>query len=284
MEDSLLKSHNELEIRVHERTAELAKANEALQAEIKEHKHAEQEIQNLQRYNRGLIEASLDPLVTFDQKGIIMDVNEAEIQVTGSSREELIGTPFANYFTDPEKAYTGVMLVFETGEVRDYELIMVAKDGTETIVSYNASVYKDETGQVVGAFGVAHDITERKKAQQELEETIERLEVYTTRINSLMVTILGQITDKKTNVVVLDISGVAADVEIAEPLVNIARLSRLLGATCIVTGIKSETVRKLTDLGVSLAPITTERSLKEGLRYTIAIAEENDDNGGKKTT
>jgi PAS domain S-box-containing protein len=162
-----------------------------------ERKRAEQEIQNLQNYNRGLIEASPDPLVTFDKKGILMDVNEAKIRATGRTREELIGTPFADYFTDSEEAYKEVMLVFETGEVRDYELVMKARDGTETIVAYNASVYEDQTGQVVGAVGVARDITERKKTQQELQETIDRLEAYTTRINSIVVTMLGEITDKE---------------------------------------------------------------------------------------
>jgi PAS domain S-box-containing protein len=165
--------------------------------DITERKQAEQEIQDLQRYNRGLIEVSLDPLVTFDHKGIILDVNEATIQATGRTREELIGTPFADYFTDPERAYKGAMVTFEIGEVRDYELVMKARDGTETIVSYNASVYKDPTGNVVGAFAAARDITERKKSQQELQETIKRLEEYTTRINSLVVTMLGEITVKK---------------------------------------------------------------------------------------
>ena len=165
--------------------------------DITERKQAEQEIRELQRYNRGLIETSLDPLVTFDHNGIILDVNEATIRATGRTREELIGTPFADHFTDPEMAYKGAMLTFEIGEVRDYELVMKAGDGTETVVSYNASVYRDPTGQVVGAFAAARDITERKRAEQELRETVRRLEEYTNRINNLVVTMLGEITVKK---------------------------------------------------------------------------------------
>ena len=165
--------------------------------DITERKAAEKEIRDLQRYNRGLIEASLDPLITFNQEGIVLDVNEATVQATGRTREELIGTPFADYFTDPEKAYKGVMLTFETGEVRDYELVMKAKDGTETIVSYNASVYRDQTGTIVGAFAAARDITERKRAEQELRETIKRLEEYTARINNIVVTMLGEVTVKE---------------------------------------------------------------------------------------
>src|SRR5665809_36627 len=137
--------------------------------DITERESAEQEIKNLQRYNRGLIETSLDPLVTFDHEGIILDVNEATIKATGMERNELINTPFADYFTDPERAYKGAMVVFQTGEVRDYELVMKAKDGTETIVAYNASVYKDQSGKVVGAFAAARDITERESAEQEIK-------------------------------------------------------------------------------------------------------------------
>jgi PAS domain S-box-containing protein len=133
-------------------------------------RESKNKISDLQCYNRGLIEASLDFLVTFNQKGIILDVNEATVKATGRSREELIGTPFADYFTDPEKAYKGAMLVFETREVRDYELVMKAKDGTETIVAYNASVYKDQNGKVIGAFADARDITEIKHAKASLKE------------------------------------------------------------------------------------------------------------------
>ncbi|MBE0523392.1 MAG: PAS domain S-box protein [Methanosarcinales archaeon] len=243
--------------------------------DITERKLAEEEIQNLHRYNRGLIEVSLDPLITFDHNGIILDVNEATIQATGVSREELINTPFANYFTDPEKAHKGAMKVFELGEVRNYELVMKARDGTETIVAYNASVYRDQEENVVGAFAAARDITERKRSEHELEETIQKLEAYTNRINRLMKTTLEQITEEKSKGVILDVTGVPDDIEITQPLINIARYARQFGATCIITGIKREVEHELLELGAILAPITTERSLHDGLRYTIAIIDEN---------
>jgi PAS domain S-box-containing protein len=142
----------------------------AIVRNITERKRAELEIQNLQHYNRGLIETSLDPLVTFDQKGIILDVNEATIRATGRTREELIGTSFADYFTEPVKANRGVALVFETGEVRDYELVMKARDGTEAIVAYNASLYRDQAGQVMGAFAAVRDITELKHSETEIRQ------------------------------------------------------------------------------------------------------------------
>ncbi len=142
-----------------------------------EHKWAELEIQKLQRYNRGLIETSLDPLVTFNQKGIILDVNEATIQATGRNREELIGTPFANYFKDPERARKGAMMVFKKGEVRDYELVMKGRDGTETTVAYNASLYRDQTGEVIAAFAAARDITDLKRSEAEVRLERDRVKV-----------------------------------------------------------------------------------------------------------
>ncbi|MBU0486359.1 MAG: PAS domain S-box protein [Bacteroidetes bacterium] len=116
------------------------------------------------RYARSLIEASLDPLVTISAEGKILDVNEASIKVTGVPREKLIGTDFSNYFTEPQKAQQGYLQVFEKGFVSDYPLTIKHKNGTLTDVSYNASVYKDEKGNVLGVFAAARDVTEQKWA------------------------------------------------------------------------------------------------------------------------
>jgi PAS domain S-box-containing protein len=118
-------------------------------------------------YNRSLIEASLDPLVTIDPEGKISDVNAATVRVTGFSREELIGTDFSKYFTDPEKARAGYEKVFRDGLVTDYKLGIRHRDGHVTPVMYNATVYHDEFGAVIGVFAAARDVTERKKAEEE---------------------------------------------------------------------------------------------------------------------
>jgi PAS domain S-box-containing protein len=115
-------------------------------------------------YSRSLIEASLDPLVTISATGKITDVNEASAKVTGVPREKLIGTDFSNYFTDPQKAQEGYLQVFEKGFVEDYPLTIKHIDGKLTDVLYNASVYKDDKGKVLGVFAAARDITEQKQA------------------------------------------------------------------------------------------------------------------------
>jgi len=116
-------------------------------------------------YTRSLIEASLDPLVTISPEGIVTDVNYATEQVTGKSRAELIGTDFSGYFTEPDKARDGYRQAFIEGSVTDCPLAIRHQDGHITDVLYNASVYRDEAGQVLGVFAAARDITENKQAE-----------------------------------------------------------------------------------------------------------------------
>ena len=125
------------------------------------------------QYARSLIEASLDPLVTISPDGKITDVNEATIKVTGVPREDLIGTDFSNYFTEPEKAREGYQQVFAQGFVTDYPLTIRHRDGHLIDVLYNASVYKDVSGNVLGVFAAARDVTEQKQASQYARSLIE---------------------------------------------------------------------------------------------------------------
>jgi len=118
-------------------------------------------------YARSLIEASLDPLVTISTEGKITDVNEATIKVTGVRRENLIGTDFSNYFTQPEKAREAYQRVFAEGSVTDFPLT-IHRDGQHIEVNYNASVYKDTDGKVMGAFAAARDVTAQRQAEAEL--------------------------------------------------------------------------------------------------------------------
>jgi PAS domain S-box-containing protein len=116
------------------------------------------------KYVRSLLEASLDPLVTISAEGKITDVNKALMKVTGISRTGLIGTNFSSYFTSPKKAQEGYLQVYEKNFVSDYALTIKHKNGNLTDVLYNASLYKDENGKVLGVFAAARDVTEQKWA------------------------------------------------------------------------------------------------------------------------
>ena len=152
----------ELERHVHDRTAELEAANRSLTASS--------------AYSRSLIEASLDPLVTISPEGRVTDVNEGSIKVTGVPREKLIGTDFSDYFTEPDKAREGYQEVFAKGFVTDYPLTIRHKDGRLTDVLYNASVYRDARGAVLGVFAAARDVTERRQAEEETHRLNAELE------------------------------------------------------------------------------------------------------------
>lgn len=136
--------------------------------DVSDRKQAEDALRVANAYNRSLIEAALDPLVTISPGGKITDVNKATEQVTGYSRNELIGRDFSDYFTEPEKARAGYHQVFEVGFVRDYPLEIRHKEGSITPVLYNATIYKDDSGKVIGVFAAARDITEQKRAQEAL--------------------------------------------------------------------------------------------------------------------
>lgn len=122
-------------------------------------------------YARSLIEASLDPLVTISPEGQITDVNEATELVTGVQRNQLIGSDFSDYFTEPDRARAGYRKVLTEGPVRDYPLTIRHAAGHTTDVLYNAVVYRNEAGQVQGVFAAARDVTERKRLEEELRVT-----------------------------------------------------------------------------------------------------------------
>jgi len=123
---------------------------------------------NESKYLRSLIETSLDPFVTINTDGKITDVNDATIKATGVSRDKLIGTDFSDYFTDPPKARKGYKTVFERGLVKDYELTIRHIDGSLMYVLYNATLYRDQNGKIIGVFAAARDVTQIKKAQEEI--------------------------------------------------------------------------------------------------------------------
>ncbi len=141
-----------------------------MSTDITEKKQSEEKLRYASQYARSLIEASLDPLVTISPEGKITDVNEATVKVTGVPREQLIGADFSDYFTEPEKAREGYEQVFSKGFVTDYPLTIRHRDGRLTNVLYNASVYKDVRGNVLGVFAAARDVTAQREAEAKIVE------------------------------------------------------------------------------------------------------------------
>ena len=133
-----------------------------------EQKKLDQRLRDQQFYTRSLIESNIDALMTTDPSGIITDVNKQMEALTGCTRDELIGAPFKSYFTDPERAEAAIKLVLSEKKVTDYELTACARDGKQTVVSYNATTFYDRGRTLQGVFAAARDVTERKRVEAEL--------------------------------------------------------------------------------------------------------------------
>ena len=134
-----------------------------------EQKQSDQRLRDQQFYTRSLIESNIDALMTTDPAGIITDVNKQMEALTGCTRDELIGAPFKDCFTDPDRAEAGIKRVLNEKSVTDYELTARARDGKQTVVSYNATTFYDRNRTLQGVFAAARDVTERKRFEQELQ-------------------------------------------------------------------------------------------------------------------
>jgi PAS domain S-box-containing protein len=150
--------------------------NTARQRVEEERMKLDQRLRDQHFYTRSLIESNIDALMTTDPRGIITDVNKQTEALTGRTRDELIGAPFKNCFTDPWRAEAGINRVLLEGRVTNYELTAQARDGTLTVVSYNASTFHDRDRKLQGVFVSARDMTELKRYEATLEQTNAELE------------------------------------------------------------------------------------------------------------
>jgi PAS domain S-box-containing protein len=131
----------------------------------------DQRLRDQHFYTRSLIESNIDPLITTDPRGMISDINHQMELLTGRTRDELIGAPFKSCFTEPQRAEEAITTVLHEGKVRNYELTALARDGRQTVVSFNATTFHDRDRKLQGVFAAARDVTERKHFEHALQET-----------------------------------------------------------------------------------------------------------------
>jgi PAS domain S-box-containing protein len=202
--------------------------------DITESKNAEKALKQANLYNRSLIESSIDPLVTIGPDGKITDINDAVESVTGYSREEIIGTDFSDYFTHPGDANKGYKEVFAFGFVKDYPLKIRHKNGHVTPVLYNASLYHNEDGEVIGVFAAARDITQIKAAEAALKDSERKFrtlietaqegvwvideDAKTTYVNDAMMDMLGYSLDEMIGKLLFDFMDDEAEIDAKEKM------------------------------------------------------------------
>ncbi len=150
--------------------------NTARQQVEEERAKLDQRLRDHHFYTRSLIESNIDAIMTTDPRGIITDVNKQTEALTGCTRDELIGAPFKNYFTDPSRAEAGINRVLAGGKITNYELTARARDGTLTVVSYNATTFHDRDRRLQGVFTAARDVTALKSYERTLKQKNVELE------------------------------------------------------------------------------------------------------------
>src|SRR4051812_7272808 len=150
--------------------------NTARQQVEEERAKLDQRLRDHHFYTRSLIESNIDAIMTTDSRGIITDVNKQTEALTGCTRDELIGAPFKDYFTDPVRAEAGINQVLSEGKITNYELTARARDGRLTVVSYNATTFHDRNRRLQGVFTAARDVTELKRFEQTLQQKNVELE------------------------------------------------------------------------------------------------------------
>jgi len=136
----------------------------------------DQQLRDQQFYTRSLIESNVDALMTTDPQGIITDVNQQMMALTGRVRTELIGAPWRNFFTDPARADAAIARVLAEDKVSDYELTVCARGGAETFVSCNATAIHDRYDKLQGVFAAARDVTDRRHIEHTLQQKNVELE------------------------------------------------------------------------------------------------------------
>jgi diguanylate cyclase (GGDEF)-like protein/PAS domain S-box-containing protein len=124
--------------------------------------------QDLAHYHRSLIEACPDAMIAVGAGGQITDANGACLTITGIPCEKLVGTDFAAYFTDPERARAGLREASERGLVTGYPLVVRHTSGKLTHLLCNAAPYRNRQDQVAGVLLIVHDVSQRKQREEEL--------------------------------------------------------------------------------------------------------------------
>ena len=139
-------------LRQHELTASESAQRKLVESE---QKRLSELLLDQQFYTRSLIEADIDALVATDLSGIITDVNKQMQNLTGHTRDELIGSPFRTHFSEPKQAEALINLTLREKKLSDYELTVCDRDGKQTAVSCNATTFYDRDDILQGIFVAA---------------------------------------------------------------------------------------------------------------------------------
>jgi two-component system cell cycle sensor histidine kinase/response regulator CckA len=209
-EEACRKAHDELEQRVKDRTAELARANEQLKLEIEERKHAEEALKESEERFRGLSENAPVIIFTLGLDGAVTYLNPAFEKVLGYKREEGLGRQFVAFAMQVDaKNYVNLFkkIMDAKTTIRDESIVLIHKDGSARLLTLSASPNVNRAGEVTGMVGLLKDITEKRKLKgqfrqcQKMEALGNLCSGIADSFNNLLMAIQG-----KTSLMLLDIT------------------------------------------------------------------------------
>jgi diguanylate cyclase (GGDEF)-like protein/PAS domain S-box-containing protein len=143
--------------------------------DITERKITEAALMESEIKYRRIFESFEDLYYQTDEKGIIRVLSPSLYRLTGWSPDELIGKPVTDVYVSPKDRKKLLAEISRSGFLRDYEVFLKKKDGTQTYASLTASILTDSDGRPCGTSGTLRDITERKRLESQREVMLEAL-------------------------------------------------------------------------------------------------------------
>jgi methyl-accepting chemotaxis protein len=232
--------------------------------------------------------------IEFNMDGTIITSNANFLNVLGYTLEEVKGKHHRifceeSYASSPE--YKQFWEKLNRGEFDSGEYKRIGKNGKEAYIQASYNPILDLNGKPVKVLKIATDVTEQKRLEEErtkqaalimeMSTPVMRLWdnilllpivglVDSKRVQLIMETVLQKIVDYETKVIILDIQGVpSVDSAVANHLIKVTKATRLMGCTCIVTGISPEISQALVNLGLELTDILTQATLKDGVTTSL---------------
>ncbi len=199
IEEELKRAREGLELRVIERTAQLARLNEELKRENIDRTRAEEVMRESEEKWRNLFENSIEAVFTMNLKGRITSANEAAQTLTGYSRDELIGKSSLAFIRRDVRRFLREAMVhlFRSEQpIVNITYAIVTKDGRERAVEGYINVIKKDT-KTVGFVGALRDVTDNKRLAEQLVQ-VQKMEAVASlaggmahNFNNILVGIMG---------------------------------------------------------------------------------------------
>jgi PAS domain S-box-containing protein len=162
--------------------------------DITERKAIENALIESEKKYKKIFENIQDIFYQTDLSGTIIELSPSIHRYAGFTREELIGKPVTHVYSNPEKRAALVKTIMEKGEVIDYEVVLKDKFGNEFYTSTNSHILYDSHGNIIGIEGSLRDISERKKTEIALKESIKQKEILMVELQHRVKNNLGIIS------------------------------------------------------------------------------------------